>query len=126
MESVLKVWRPLCHLQFWVMLAIYTVLGLSSNPGSMVPVFNDLLMHFCGYLVAGISISFAWPRMPYWQRAVFLLGYSIAIEIGQHFLPPRTFSALDILANFSGIVAGLGLFIVLKSIAPVWAKPFMR
>lgn len=126
MNTFLRIWRPLCHIQLWIMLAIYTVLGLSSNPGSMVPVFNDLLMHFWGYLVAGISISFAWPRVPYWQRAVFLLGYSIAIEIAQHFMPPRTFSTLDILANFSGIIAGLGLFGFLKHIAPMWVKPFLK
>jgi VanZ family protein len=126
MHLLLKIWRPLCHVQFWVMLTIYTVLGLSGNPGSMVPLFNDLLMHFCGYLVAGISISFAWPRTHYWQRGLFLLCYSIAIEIGQHFLPPRTFSGMDILANLSGIVAGLLLFRIMEKFAPDRVKPFVR
>lgn len=125
MHLLLKIWRPLCHVQFWVMLTIYTVLGLSGNPGSMVPLFNDLLMHFCGYLVAGISISFAWPRTRYWQRGLFLLCYSIAIEIGQHFLPPRTFSGMDILANLSGIVAGLLLFRIMEKFAPNRVKPFV-
>lgn len=126
MENVLKVWRPLCVLQFFVLLVIYTVLGLSSNPGSMVPVFNDLLMHMSGYIVAGISISFAKPTATYWQRALFLLLYSIVIEICQHFMPPRTFSVLDILANFSGIIIGLFCFAVLKKISPGWALAFMR
>lgn len=126
MQAILTVWRPLCHLQFWVMLAIYTVLGLSSNPGTIVPLFNDVLMHFAGYLVAGLSISFAWSNTRYWQRALFLLCYSIAIEIGQHFLPPRTFSLIDIVANFSGIVCGLALFLVLKKISPHWAQPLLR
>lgn len=126
MNWLLSIWRPLCHIQFWIMLGIYTVLGLSSNPGTMVPVFNDLLMHFLGYFVAGISISFAWPNTHYWQRALFLLCYSIAIEIGQHFMPPRTFSTWDIVANFSGIVAGLIFFTLSKQFAPTWAKPFLR
>lgn len=126
MYQWLQIWRPLCHLQFWVMLTAYTILGLSSNPGSMVPLYNDLLMHFCGYLVAGISISFAWPATTYWHRVLFLLLYSIAIEIGQHFLPPRTFDWLDVIANFSGIVGGLLLFMLLKKISPHWAKPLMR
>ena len=126
MELVLKVWRPLCHIQFFIMLVIYTFLGLTRNTGEMVPAYNDLAMHFTGYVVAGISISFAWPRSAYWQRALFLLGYSIAIEVGQHFLPPRTFSLLDILANFSGIVAGLLLFTLLKKFSPQWAKPLMK
>src|SRR5690606_28377226 len=122
MEKVFKIWRPLCVLQFFVLLVIYTILGLSSNPGGMVPVFNDLLMHLSGYIVAGISISFARPSASFWQRALFLLLYSIAIEICQHFMPPRTFSLLDILANFSGIVAGLILFMLLCHISPRWAR----
>lgn len=126
MEKVLKIWRPLCVLQFFVLLVIYTILGLSSNPGGMVPVFNDLLMHLSGYIVAGISISFARPSASYWQRALFLLAYSIAIEICQHFMPPRTFSLLDILANFSGIIIGLLCFALLKKISPDWAQAFVR
>lgn len=125
MESVLKIWRPLCHIQFFIMLVLYTFLGLTRNTGELMPAYNDLAMHFLGYIVAGISISFAWPRSAYWQRALFLLCYSIAIEIGQHFLPPRTFSLLDILANFSGIVVGLLLFMLLKNISPQWAKPLL-
>lgn len=92
----------------------------------MVPLYNDLLMHFTGYLVAGISVSFAWPKQTYRVRGFFLLCYSIAIEIGQHFLPPRTFSFMDILANFSGILAGLLVFLLLKKISPLWAQPLMR
>lgn len=126
MELVLKVWRPLCQMQFFIMLVIYTFLGLTRNAGDMVPAYNDLVMHFTGYVVAGISISFAWPRSAYWQRALFLLFYSMAIEIGQHFLPPRTFSLLDIVANFSGIITGLVLFMLLKKFSPQWAKPFIK
>lgn len=126
MEPVLKIWRPLCYVQFAVMMVIYTFLGLTRNTGEMLPEYNDLTMHFIGYLVAGISISFTWPRSAFWQRSLFLLLYSIAIEIGQHFLPPRTFSLLDIAANFSGIVAGLLLFMLLKKFSPHWAKPLMR
>lgn len=126
MEKVFKIWRPLCVLQFFVLLVIYTILGLSSNPGGMVPVFNDLLMHLSGYIVAGISISFARPSTSFWQRALFLLLYSIAIEICQHFMPPRTFSVLDILANFSGILIGLSCFALLKKIGPGWSQAFMR
>jgi VanZ family protein len=126
MKFILKIWRPLCYLQFTVMLVIYTVLGLTRNTAEMVPAYNDLVMHFTGYVIAGISISFAWPRTNYWQRALFLLMYSIAIEIGQHFLPPRTFSWLDILANLSGVIVGLFLFVLLKKISPQWANPLVN
>jgi VanZ family protein len=126
MDSLLKIWRPLCHVQFLLMLALYTLLGLTRNTGDMVPAYNDLVMHFSGYVVAGISISFAWPRSAYWQRGLFLLCYSIAIEIGQHFLPPRTFSLLDILANLSGIILGLLLFMLAKKLAPKSLRVLME
>jgi VanZ family protein len=126
MEALLKIWRPLCHLQFVGILVIYTLLGLTRNTGDMLPTYNDLTMHFAGYVVAGISISFAWPRAAYWQRGLFLLAYSITIEIGQHFRPPRTFDWWDILANACGILVGLGLFAILKAICPASAKPLLR
>lgn len=112
-------WRLLCVVQFYSLLAIYTYLGLTPHPENSVPVFNDLLMHFAGYCVAAISISFARPIWPLWQRAACLILYSIAIEIGQHFNPPRTFSGMDILANGSGVLLGLALVVLLeKNIAP--------
>lgn len=115
-------WRLLCVAQFYCLLAIYTYLGLTSHPENSVPVFNDLLMHFIGYSVAAISISFARPTWAMWQRAVFLIAYSIAIEIGQHFNPPRTFSGMDILANSGGVFLGLIIVALLERTLAPFAK----
>ncbi|WP_202987675.1 VanZ family protein [Cellvibrio polysaccharolyticus] len=126
MNLLLRIWPLVCYLQFLAMLIIYTVLGLTPSPGNMVPMYNDLLMHFTGYLVAGISISFLWPRWHWGYRALILLVYSIAIEVAQHFMPPRTFSFLDILANGSGILAGLLVFHILQRFAPAVLQPFFH
>ena len=106
-------WRLICVIQFYGLLVIYTYLGLTPHPENSVPIFNDLLMHFTGYLVAGISISFARPLWPIWQRALFLIAYSFAIEIGQHFNPPRTFSLADMLANSVGVLLSLCVVFIL-------------
>ena len=106
-------WRYLCFTQFIILLIIYTYLGLTSHPEGTIPVYNDLVMHFAGYLFAAFSISFAYPDWSLRNRAMFLVIYSIAIEIGQHFNPPRTFSGLDILANISGVLAGLGILLLM-------------
>ena len=116
------VWRLLCVLQFYCLLALYTYLGLTPHPETSVPVFNDLLMHFAGYIVAGISISFARPLWPGWQRAAFLIAFSFAIEIGQHFNPPRTFSWSDMLANSGGVILGLVIVWVLQKYLPMFAR----
>lgn len=107
------IWRPLCLLQFFILLVVFTYLGLTPSPEQTIPMFNDKLMHCSGYFVAGISISFAFPRWTLLQRAAFLITYSVGIEIGQHFMPPRTFDVFDICANSTGVFLGLGLIIIL-------------
>lgn len=113
-----KLWRPACVIQFLILLGIYTLLGLASAPQETVGHYNDKLMHFTGYLVAGISISMAWPLSLWWHRALFLLTYSTAIECLQYFLPTRSFSLLDIVANTSGLLLGLVIFELFKAWAP--------
>ena len=102
-------WRPLCVVQFFTLLAVFIYLGLTPSPENSVPMFNDKLMHFTGYFIAGSSISFAFPLWKLWQRASFLILFSIGIEISQHFMPPRTFDFFDIGANSSGVILGLML-----------------
>ncbi len=112
-------WRVLCVIQFCGLLAIYTYLGLTPHPEQSVPMFNDLLMHFSGYIVAAISISFAFPKWVLWHRAALLISYSFAIEVGQHFNPPRTFSLADMLANSSGVILGLCIiFLLTRYVTP--------
>ena len=77
--ELIMFWRLLCVAQFYSLLAIYTYLGLTPHPENSVPVFNELLMHFIGYCVAALSIIFARPIWPLWQRAAFLIIYSIAM-----------------------------------------------
>lgn len=106
-------WRLACVAQFYFLLVIYTYLGLIPYPANSVPVFNDLAMHFSGYAVAAFSISFARPQWAFWQRAALLIAYSFAIEVGQYFNPPRTFSLADMLANSSGVILGLCIVLLL-------------
>lgn len=110
------IWRVLCLLQFLLLLIVFVYLGLTPSPENSVPMFNDKLMHSSGYFIAGISISFAFPRWSFLQRAAFLIIYSCAIEVGQHFMPPRTFDVLDICANSTGVLLGLGFVILLSKI----------
>lgn len=120
-----KLWRPACHTQFLVLLVLYTFLGLASAPQETVGNYNDKLMHFVGYLVGGLSISMAWPRSLWWHRALFLLAYSTGIECLQYFLPTRSFSILDIVANSLGLLLGLAIFELTKIWAPTKIQRWM-
>ncbi|RYY76356.1 MAG: VanZ family protein [Gammaproteobacteria bacterium] len=106
-------WRSLCLVQFVFLIGAFTFLGLTPTPEETVPMFNDKLMHCGGYFLAGLSISFAFPYWKFFQRAAFLIIYSVGIEIGQHFMPPRTFDVFDICANSTGVFLGLLLILVL-------------
>jgi VanZ family protein len=106
-------WRMLCWLQFVILMGTFTFLGLTPSPENSVHMFNDKLMHCSGYFAAAISITFAFPQWVFLQRATFLIIYSIGIEIGQHFMPPRTFDVFDICANSTGVVFGLMLVALL-------------
>lgn len=105
-------WRALCLIQFLILLVAFTFLGLTPSPENSIPMFNDKLMHCSGYFVAGISISFAFPLWKFLARAIFLILFSIGIEIGQHFMPPRTFDVFDICANSTGVLLGLALILL--------------
>lgn len=126
MRAIARAWRPLCVLQFALLLIVYTVLSLTSSPGDHVPVYNDKVMHFVGYLVAGLSITFALPDRAIWQRWLVLAVYSSGIEVAQHFMPPRTFSWLDILANITGAAIGLLLMELARRWAPRWSQALLQ
>lgn len=102
-------WYASCRWQFLLLLAIYTYMGLTTSSGPHIPQYNDKVMHYLGYLVAGLSITVALPGRPWWQRALLLLAYSGLIEVLQHFMPPRTLSLGDMVANALGIGSGLSL-----------------
>jgi glycopeptide antibiotics resistance protein len=70
-------------------------------------------MHCTGYFVAAFSISFAFPLRSLYWRAIFLIIFSIGIEIAQHQMPPRSFDIFDIFANSSGTLIGLGVLVLL-------------
>lgn len=114
-------WRSLCLVQFFILITVFTYLGLTPAPEESIPMFNDKLMHCSGYFIAGISISFAVPRWAFLARAAFLILYSIGIEIGQHFMPPRTFDVFDICANSTGVLLGL-VFIAILAKNLNWFK----
>lgn len=94
-------------LQFYLLLIIYTWLGVVRTDSLPVPIYNDLLIHFTGYIILMNSCLFAYGAGP-GKASMFslLLLYSFGIEVIQYFIPYRDFSLLDLLANGLGLIAG--------------------
>lgn len=105
-----RTYQRLLQLQFALLIILFSWLGLTSTPGEMLTSANDLMLHFCGYIGGGISISLCWPQLRFWRRWLALLIYSLVIEIAQHFIPNRGFDVYDLAANGAGIATGIFLY----------------
>ena len=100
--------KALGSIQFWLFLIFCSYLSLTPAPPNAMLSFSDKFLHTAGYMALYISCSVAYPLATLTIRKLsLLLGYSIMIEVFQHFIPNRGFSVLDILANASGLVLGL-------------------
>ncbi|MCH2038687.1 MAG: VanZ family protein, partial [Rickettsiales bacterium] len=72
--------------------------------------FNDLVAHCLGYTVLMCSGFFAFPcRSKTIKLFILFFVFSFVIEVIQYFLPYRSFSISDLLANAAGLVIGIGL-----------------
>ncbi|UTA48587.1 VanZ family protein [Simiduia sp. 21SJ11W-1] len=114
------------RVQFALLLMIFTWLGLVPYPGEVLSASNDLVLHFLGYAVAGCSIRLALPTQKLWQAFLLLFSYSFAIEVGQYFVPTRSFDWRDLLANGLGIATGLVAFIALFSHLDRWIERLLH
>ena len=84
---------------------------LSLTPTTSISVGNDKVGHFIAYGTLMINIGLVTlPKMNHFRNGIFFaICYGMLMEIGQYFVPGRTFSMYDMVANISGV--GLGIII---------------
>ncbi len=89
---------------FWLLWSFCTLLFLL--PASGLPAINiwDKAMH------AGVFALLMILALPAYKKnraaeeiAMLLIAYGLAIEVVQHFIPTRSFSLLDVLADAIGV-----------------------
>ena len=103
------VWR-------WLLaLAMLALLVLSLAPSSLaLPTTGwDKANHALGFAVLGLLGQWAWPG----RTAVVLtalLAYGGLIELLQSFTPDRSAEAIDLLADWVGLLVGAGLAFLLE------------
>ena len=72
---------------------------------------NDYLKHAIVFFGFSVLMDLATSRHPFWLwKGLPLLTYGLIIEVMQYYSPVRTFSLLDWLADFSGIL----LYFIIK------------
>ncbi|KQV46815.1 hypothetical protein ASC95_25130 [Pelomonas sp. Root1217] len=98
-------WRALLA----VMLIVITCLALSPAPPKTITTGWDKSNHALAFAALAFSGVWAlWQRPRQWiWLAMTLVGYGIAIEIAQSFLPPREADWHDVVADSVGIALGL-------------------
>ena len=81
---------------------------LSLTPTTSISVGNDKVAHFIAYgtLMANIGLIVLPKRKQFIWGIFFALCYGALMEGGQYFVPGRTVSGMDMVANLSGVMIG--------------------
>ncbi|WP_431122722.1 VanZ family protein [Variovorax paradoxus] len=121
---VARSWLPQPGAAVWrwlLALAMLVLLVLSLAPSSIASAFPttgwDKGNHALGFAVLGLLGQWAWPgRTPIVLTA--LLAYGGLIELLQSFTPDRVAEAIDLLADWVGLLLGAGLAFLLERLRP--------
>ena len=118
-----------------VILVMAVIFCISSLPDAPLPEgMSDKTGHTLGYTLLGLTVVRAMagglPRRITWSVALTAIaittGYGALDEVHQRFVPGRTASAGDLLADASGAAIGTALCWAWGIIAPASASPGSR
>ncbi|MGO0309304.1 VanZ family protein [Endozoicomonas acroporae] len=76
---------------------------------------NDKVKHAIAFMVLFAMLDLAWPTvgMPWW-KPLGLMAFGVLIEVCQKMTGYRSFSVGDIVANGVGVLAYLGVYLVIS------------
>lgn len=80
------------------------------------PVMNgDKILHFLAFGTLALLVDYAFPRRRFgFAKIILLILYGLSIEVVQSYLPYRSASAADLLADLFGIGTYAGFIPLLK------------
>jgi VanZ family protein len=106
--------------------AVTGILILATTPMeyTVVSGINDKLNHIFAFFVLSLLADFSFPENKFFVGIFLpLMGYGVAIELIQYFLPFRMFSLFDVAADALGILLyRLSLPLLQKSINGIFHK----
>jgi VanZ family protein len=99
---------------FFLFLIVVTYYSLKSPDSGDLPT-NDKVGHFLAYFVLAGNLFLICDSLYQRQKALlFLVLYGLLMEFIQSYIPGRDASLLDIIANSSGTLLGLGFIYVFQ------------
>ena len=100
---------------FLMLLGLVTYLSLTPSAHAISTYSWDKLNHAAAYACLGVLLDMAFRSGTKTEfKLLGLFGYSIGMELCQHFIPHRQFSYLDISANTAGLLAAWAVVLALK------------
>jgi hypothetical protein len=98
--------------------ALLTALLLSPHPEAMLGLgrmsyfpLGDVGMHLTAFTLLSLAVHFVrWPKRPVLWLLAVLLGYGLATETLQYFVPPRAVELKDYADNIIGVLVGAAIY----------------
>lgn len=102
-------------LRVTLFIILVAIAYLSLTPKETITIGNDKISHFIAYSVLMINIGLIVHGSTKGMiiGVCLALAYGALMEVGQHFVPGRYMSILDILANSLGVLLGVLITITL-------------
>lgn len=102
-------------IQLSLLLVIIGITYLSLSPSPKLAASNDKVGHFIAYgtLMLHLGLLTVNNRNRFILSVVFAFVYGGLMEFGQWFVPGRSVSGLDLLANTGGVAIGVVFSLVL-------------
>jgi VanZ family protein len=95
---------------FFLTILIIEFLATATQGAEQITLGWDKLNHLAAFSVLYILFSLAFRQVSVVLKVSLLIAYGLQIEIAQHFLPPREFSLLDVVADILGILFGIIIY----------------
>ena len=110
----------IARLLFWVAMAgSYMLAILPSDDVPKLTPFGDKSNHTLAFAVLTLLLLYAY-RSRYFSAFAWMLLYGIFIEISQLFAINRSSEVLDVVADVSGVLAGIAIYHIVTKYRPQW------
>ncbi len=91
-----------------LLLVAVTLITWLATTVHQYPVIDDIydkFKHILAFYLLALLLDYAYPETPFDRDKIIpLFAYGVVLEVIQYFLPYRTFSSLDLVADLLGIM----------------------
>ncbi|MGE8152652.1 VanZ family protein [Pseudomonas vancouverensis] len=109
-----RILQVLPKLAFFVILLVLCVAGMRGEPVPQVFENQDKLHHWAGFACLTVSAYLAFPSTRLIWLFIWPLVGSMVIELEQSFMPLRSASWGDMVANATGVTCGMLVVLALR------------